>query len=821
CVNGWGWDRRFSTVHQVVGSSGYRWRARELQNGESKDTPTQRYCIEVDSPYDAATLSKIPTRKDYGGRMVGRLSPQDKDLYEKEVAKYVDKGWWRVVGPVTTTPYSSSALVVFPVRSRKPGASTPIRPVLDARLRNIHGPASSYEGPCIDAILLNIRLRWHPQSRVLTRDASSAFYRVRMSPSSMVELLADGMVYHSWRLCFGLRAGPCCLWSALTFVLDVSIAELPADMRSRLFGCAFYLYLDDLTLVIDGGADPESSLAETIISKVVEVAARYGFDFPEIKGYDSVSIHRFKHLGIWWEFDEGDLSFSCPKFTLGTVKNAQGEYKTSWTRRELYSVAACVSSGCDPLLIHGKERLAGDVLKILCGYVGKNKDWDESSEIDTRGPSYKVLCSCIKVIEDHVKQQCHHPVQHPDQLEVHVDASSIGWAWAMFGVSTVTGDSWLIQSAAGVFKTKNQRSSHINRKELAALAKAMVAVHAALSGKRQRPLIPLVKVCCDSQTVVRWTASNGIRSSSKSLERVIVRRLIQSIREIMDDLRSVGVNFKLEKVTSEDNRADSLSRAASDWGFDQLEISDPSDDAALFPASEAIHAVQGDERDKCAQPDLPVGATAREAVRSLQEKSPLWSKVVVYLKTGGKADPKVLHAAQEKRIDSEGLLVALRYPGGSTLQSPREVIVIPCDFDEGKAEALRIIKVFHESTHHNARYLSWEVSRFFLIDGLARLARLVCQGCERCQNAITTRFYAGAMGFTDTTAACVWDVVACDIAGPFKPDKDYGFVAALGGGLMIAHTLVLRPLLYGLVENDVQKKWHGCLRSLKISLWKA
>ncbi|KAF4742621.1 hypothetical protein FOZ62_013966, partial [Perkinsus olseni] len=301
-------------------------------------------------------------------------------------------------------------------------------------------------------------------------------------------------------------------------------------------------------------------------------------------------------------------------------------------------------------------------------------------------------------------------------LEVHVDASSIGWAWAMFGVSTVTGDSWLIQSAAGVFKTKNQRSSHINRKELAALAKAMVAVHAALSGKRQRPLIPLVKVCCDSQTVVRWTASNGIRSSSKSLERVIVRRLIQSIREIMDDLRSVGVNFKLEKVTSEDNRADSLSRAASDWGFDQLEISDPSDDAALFPASEAIHAVQGGERDKCAQPDLPVGATAREAVRSLQEKSPLWSKVVVYLKTGGKADPKVLHAAQEKRIDSEGLLVALRYPGGSTLQSPREVIVIPCDFDEGKAEALRIIKVFHESTHHNARYLSWEVSRFFLID---------------------------------------------------------------------------------------------------------
>ncbi|KAF4646542.1 hypothetical protein FOZ61_005679, partial [Perkinsus olseni] len=134
-------------------------------------------------------------------------------------------------------------------------------------------------------------------------------------------------------------------------------------------------------------------------------------------------------------------------------------------------------------------------------------------------------------------------------LEVHVDASSIGWAWAMFGVSTVTGDSWLIQSAAGVFKTKNQRSSHINRKELAALAKAMVAVHAALSGKRQRPLIPLVKM-------------DGIKWYS-------------IFQEIMDDLRSVGVNFKLEKVTSEDNRADSLSRAASDWGFDQLEISDP------------------------------------------------------------------------------------------------------------------------------------------------------------------------------------------------------------------------------------------------------
>ncbi|EER01394.1 hypothetical protein Pmar_PMAR027523 [Perkinsus marinus ATCC 50983] len=66
---------------------------------------------------------------------------------------------------------------------------------------------------------------------------------------------------------------------------------------------------------------------------------------------------------------------------------------------------------------------------MLCGYIGKDFDWDESFDIDPKNPPYKVLCSCISVVEDYVEQGCHHPVKHPDQLKVYVDASATGWAW--------------------------------------------------------------------------------------------------------------------------------------------------------------------------------------------------------------------------------------------------------------------------------------------------------------------------------------------------------------------------------------------------------
>ncbi|KAF4672182.1 hypothetical protein FOL47_000833 [Perkinsus chesapeaki] len=783
--------------HMVVGSTGYRWRARRLREGELRDTPSQQFCIEVESPFDADRLKKIPPRKDYGGRLVGRLDNDEKVLFNKEVEKYTQKGWWKLVGPLATTPYTSSALIVFPVRSRKAGGgTTPIRPVLDARLRNGFSPPSSYEGPCIDSILFDIRLRWLDHSRIITRDASSAFYRVRLLPSCEVELIANGMVYKSSRLCFGLRAGPCCLWSALTYVLDVSLAELSRDVQQKLVDCAFYLYLDDLTLLINQMSGATSSTltnkdtGDALINKITEVASRYGFDFPAVKGWDSLTCQRFKHLGIWWHFGEdGSLSFSCSKLKLPNVRIQQGMIKTSWSRRMIYSVAACVSSGCDPLLIHGRQRLAGDILKILCGHMTKNMDWDQLFTLDTEDPVYKVLCACVTVVEKYTNDVCSHAVHPTNHLKIYVDASSIGWAWVMFGESDDKNELCEIQSAAGVFKA-NQRSYHINRKELIALSKAIFAVHNGLSGKRTIPLVCTVTICCDSQTVCRWTTTN--RCSSKSLEKVAVRRLVQSIREIIDDLRLVGINVTLEKVDGVTNMADNLSRAPIEWGLESLYHIVEEEETPLFPV-DSVHTVQGGEVQGDGHPTLPTGLMARERVKLIQRDSPSLSPIIACLENNDK-DLSSKGEVQDKRLTDDGLLMALKYPMGSYSGSPRETFVIPCDTENGKAEAYRIVNAFHESTHHNARYLSWDVSRYFDIDGLSRMCRTVCRRCLRCQNAMTKRFYSGAMGFTDTTASCIWDVVACDLAGPFKPDKDYGFTSALVLIDMYSHFVIIKGL---------------------------
>ncbi|EER13891.1 hypothetical protein Pmar_PMAR014942 [Perkinsus marinus ATCC 50983] len=394
----------------------------------------------------------------------------------------------------------------------------------------------------------------------------------------MVELVANGNLYRCSRLCFGLRAGPCCLWSALVFILDRALSEIPDEIKAHLWDCAIYLYLDDLTVIInEGGESPRlvdgKSIGDILLDKIIEVAGRYGFDFPKAKGFDSMTQRSFKHLGILWVFGKdspGSLGFSCIKHKIGTIRDNDGKIKTMWTKRSLYSVSAIASSGCDPLLIHGSERLASDVLKIVGGALASGLKWDDEFVVDPKNPAYHVLSSCLDTLETYQNSECYHSVcqlQPEDELHVYVDASSVAWSWVMMSYSVENQTESLLQSSAGIFKD-GARSYHINRKELIALSKAVLAIHGVLSGKCKHPLISQVVVYSDSQTVCRWTTTN--RCSVKSLERVVVRRLTESIREIITDLESTGVSVVVRKVATDANKADALSRLPLLWGYDQL-----------------------------------------------------------------------------------------------------------------------------------------------------------------------------------------------------------------------------------------------------------
>ncbi|KAF4684476.1 hypothetical protein FOZ63_017562 [Perkinsus olseni] len=815
----------------VVGSEGYCWRARALEPDEERDTATQRYAIEVKVPYDKEKVARYPSRGDYGRRMVEKMEEAEQVKFLAEVQKYEHKLWWKKIGPVETNPPSPGTLVVFPVRAKKVGSSTPIRPVLDARLRNLFSPVSSYDGPTIGSILLDLRLRYKRHSRVLVRDASAAFYRIRLEKDSVVELVANGVLYKSCRLCFGLRAGPCCLWAGLTFILDLALSELSDKVKEYLWNCSIYLYLDDLTLVINEGGDSPylvdgRSVADILLEKITDVAGRYGFDFPKEKGCDSADQKDFKHLGIRWVFDKensGDLGFVCLKHKVGQYRDENNKIKTKWTKRSLYSLSAVVSSGCDPLLIHGSERLAGDVLKIIGGALAKGQKWDDEFVIKEDDPAYHVLSSCLETIERYQSTECYHPVHElvpgDDEIHVYVDASSLAWSWVMMTYDAKNESESMLQSSGGIFKGA-ARNFHINRKELIALSKATLAIHSALSGKRRYPLVSRVVIFSDSQTVNRWVTTN--KCSVRSLERVVVRRLTEAIREIIGDLQSTGVSVVVRKVDSDSNKADALSRLPLLWGYDRLDFVDGGD-APIFPSANPVHTVQGgDEALGQDESVLLTGVLTRDSLKQLQRQSPFWKPVVEFVESGRKGHPvaAVLKAAECVRLSHDGVLMGLRYAHGSVLQEPREVYIVPGDTTDGRNLSFRICLSFHNGNHYNPRYLRYEISRKFDISGLSKLCSLVYRQCKRCQQAAVTRFYKGFLGHTDIPSSSIWDSVCLDIAGPFPKDVDTHYTVALVCVDMFSHYAIIVGLhnqrsqtVCGALNRLIQE--YGVMRELR------
>ncbi|KAF4652552.1 hypothetical protein FOL47_011030 [Perkinsus chesapeaki] len=266
----------------IEDAEGYAWHARLLRDDEIKNTMEQRYCIEVSIPVDQERLGSLPNGNDFGTALLKKLSPDEVNKYDTELEKYISKGWWVDDGPAKTI--NPGDLVSFPVRSKDPSKSTSVRPVLDARRRNSCSPFASYPGAPIASILANLRLCWKKGSQIQTRDASAAFYRVRLTPSSAVTVGARRRRYRSLRLVFGLRSGPACLWAALTWILDCAYTRLTEQERAIIGQGMIYLYLDDFTFVWP----PEAiEMGNKYVNLVKETAKWFGFELPLHKGHNS------------------------------------------------------------------------------------------------------------------------------------------------------------------------------------------------------------------------------------------------------------------------------------------------------------------------------------------------------------------------------------------------------------------------------------------------------------------------------------------------------------------------------------------------------
>ncbi|EER16669.1 retrovirus polyprotein, putative [Perkinsus marinus ATCC 50983] len=751
-------------------SADFQWRCRRITGSEVRDRPEQEFVYEINWSNPAPGVDRARSA-DFSHALYSKLSDSQKRYFDDEVKSYVERSWWL---PEKDCP-TSNPMVVFPVSQiSKDGyaKTTKCRPVVDCRGVNKHLGVAGYPGATVAEILRDTRLRWEPYSRLITRDASRAFYCVRTVHKSYLTL--NGRAYSSSRLVFGLKCGPCALLSCLDHMLAVSASLLDKADAEALSKSGVYLYLDDLTILVSCGTSP---VADRFLTALNKVASLTGFSFPDEKGNDNLKDHQFRHLGITWSFEGGLLSFSCVKHPVPHLTTSGDLFPSTWTCRKLFAVAGQAGWGSDPLGVHPRVRLCGDLLRTVGGQQLRQHGWDGRFTLEKGTWDYNVLHRCIQEIVEHISHRCCHTTGSSPcrELLVWSDASPSGAGYCCYAGPGGGVKEWYLGGNAFIWSGPS-RSYHINRKELIALGKAVTYVHSLvvecpsliLSRDTGGSTLPLKRVVfhSDSQTALSW-AELG-HAGCSSTEKVMVKRLANNLRELIDEIRAYGVEVAMKKVTGEANaEADKLSRLLEDMGLHtqtgDVEVEDPS--------SQRLSVVVSPNDGGLGSP----GDEARRRFASIQQSSEKMKDIIHKLSEADYPDGILVDGKTEYLKVDNGLLVALKFPHGDTAEPARQVIVIPTDSELGFSEAKRIITSYHVSgIHDHCRRTRWRVGRDFWIPGITAIAAKIVRECPDCQAAATSRFFGlsgGGYNHLDAGVRNIWSVVSCDLAGPFVKSK--------------------------------------------------
>ncbi|KAF4648136.1 hypothetical protein FOL47_003691, partial [Perkinsus chesapeaki] len=234
----------------------------------------------------------------------------------------------------------------------------------------------------------------------------------------------------------------------------------------------------------------------------------------------------FKHLGLFWSVKNSVLSNRCNKsaFSEGLLS------KPTWTKRELFAAAGHASIGNDVALQHPKLRALGDILRRVAG--SKQSSWDSPLQLTCR----------------------------EDQAKITDGAS--------FTSSGSTGsESWELAASSTAWKGA-QLNYHINRLELVALSRLVLWLVDNL-GAKPPPTLKLIIFNCDSSVVLNWVRRG--RTSTKTTERLSVKRMLNNINELLCALGDSGITISYKKIEGALNeRADELSRLVQQFGFDDM-----------------------------------------------------------------------------------------------------------------------------------------------------------------------------------------------------------------------------------------------------------
>ena len=518
---------------------GVRMTLRTLEDKESKDTPLQKYCFEINAPIVPPT----GTNRLYAKSCYYRLSLPHRLEFDKLVEDYVLKGWWTPAGrQECQSLYGHAANVFGVVQSDK------LRLVADFRPLNVFYPASTVL-PSIPYSILTLGLGG--QSGLVIGDCRSAFLRVRLKRGYWLH--CGDRDFISCRMSFGLSFGPEGLRRSVGQLWQL-IRALSSD---RGVGS---LFVDDWFLSMVTGIVMRSS------ARFLRLLAVTGFDcaakkFQIVKPGETA---RLFHCDIRVHRDSTQVDCCRKKRILNTKQLIR---KGSWNKSEIFEIAG--SLGYDPTGTHAQERLVADLLRALVGGTFSTCDWKSTLDLDRLDMTDRKLFHSLLNWANEFDSTCDHHIpldrgDHRMQFLLQVDASLLGRGDCLRFRSGNSG-AWTTILASCAAWGRKESAYSINRLEGISLCIAMRKTATFLTQFRDSEIgrhhISLF-VQTDNSSALKWATKGPDPASAKSaVEWRSICRLSEGLEQEVQVLHELTDSFEMSHIPGDGNIiADSLSR---------------------------------------------------------------------------------------------------------------------------------------------------------------------------------------------------------------------------------------------------------------------
>jgi hypothetical protein len=429
--------------------------------------------------------------------------------------------------------------------------------------------------PSVAQAVWKLRSQIRPGDVVHQLDLAKAFYRITTivkSEGERVPLLLKigNSRYISDRLVFGLSCGPQGLVCS-----QLIIQTLVHECARILFGDAFnpvnpIVAMDDFLFTGAAGR-----CSRTI--RLYDVAwGRTGFECPK-KKRDVWSEERpVRWLGQHYTWTSSSAKISMRRSAITFTGPKQ------WTKRQAFRAAGQFTSNTN-CLSEALARVHADCIRAI---AGKTPEWDKKLD--------KVTCKAITYhYEQGLSKWDNARVSGEDEaipllndykhIDLFTDASATGMGMV------ISANGKILFAEGKLFKA-GSKSWHVNRRELYALATAVLKTDTLIQGMN----ISAINAHTDSR-VARAQTDPWRNVSSKSLERQVLMRLKNCIIEISSFWKLRNINFNVQYIQGETNvHADALSRVRSNGPS----IPDENNEINIIDVSYQIDEIRGFDKFK-------------------------------------------------------------------------------------------------------------------------------------------------------------------------------------------------------------------------------